>query len=121
VKARLIEAHPLLEETRNQVAIRRGPVIYCLESFDIPEQQKLSDVIIPADIQLIPEKYEVTGSTYYLLCGDALLRNTENWNNQLYREVSNEQLQTIELRFLPYYAWGNRGKGDMSVWFSLDR
>ena len=29
---RLIESHPLVEETRNEVAVKRGPVVYCLES-----------------------------------------------------------------------------------------
>ncbi|HEY4148323.1 MAG TPA: glycoside hydrolase family 127 protein, partial [Chitinophagaceae bacterium] len=28
----LVEANPLVEETRNQVAVKRGPVVYCLES-----------------------------------------------------------------------------------------
>ena len=35
--ARLIEANPLVEETRNQVAIERGPIVYCLESPDLPK------------------------------------------------------------------------------------
>ena len=35
--ARLIEANPLVEETRNQVAIKRGPIVYCLESPDLPK------------------------------------------------------------------------------------
>ena len=30
----LIEANPLVEENRNQVAVKRGPVVYCLESVD---------------------------------------------------------------------------------------
>ena len=35
--AQLMEAHPLVEEIRNQTAIRRGPIVYCLESTDLPE------------------------------------------------------------------------------------
>ncbi|HRW05617.1 MAG TPA: glycoside hydrolase family 127 protein, partial [Caldilineaceae bacterium] len=33
---RLLQSHPLVEETRNQVAVMRGPVVYCLESPDLP-------------------------------------------------------------------------------------
>ena len=36
VAVQLVEAHPLVEEARNQVAIMRGPVVYCLETVDTP-------------------------------------------------------------------------------------
>ena len=47
--AQLIEAHPLVEETRNQVAVKRGPVVYCLESCDLPVGVRVQDVKVPAD------------------------------------------------------------------------
>ena len=50
--ARLIEANPLVEETRNQVAIKRGPIVYCLESPDLPKGVRVQDVAIPADAKL---------------------------------------------------------------------
>ena len=33
---RLVEANPYVEETRNHVAVMRGPLVYCLESTDLP-------------------------------------------------------------------------------------
>ena len=30
MEAKLVEANPLVEENRNQVAVKRGPVVYCL-------------------------------------------------------------------------------------------
>lgn len=33
--ARFIEAHPLVEETLNRVAVQRGPLVYCLEPPDL--------------------------------------------------------------------------------------
>src|SRR5262249_13550828 len=32
MRPRLVEANPLVEEARNQVAVLRGPLVYCLES-----------------------------------------------------------------------------------------
>ncbi len=32
MEPQLVEAHPLVEETRNQIAVKRGPLVYCLES-----------------------------------------------------------------------------------------
>jgi len=43
MEAQLIEAHPLVEEVRNQVAVKRGPVVYCIESVDIPANRKIFD------------------------------------------------------------------------------
>ena len=45
--ARLMEANPLVEEDLNQIAIQRGPIVYCLESPDLPPGMKISDVLIP--------------------------------------------------------------------------
>ena len=41
--AQLIESHPLVEETTNQIAVRRGPVVYCLESARFAERHRLSE------------------------------------------------------------------------------
>ena len=41
MEAKLIEANPLVEETRNQVAVKRGPVVYCLESIDLPKDKNV--------------------------------------------------------------------------------
>ncbi len=49
---RLIEANPLVEETRNQVAIQRGPIVYCLESPDLPEGVRVKDVAVETDRQI---------------------------------------------------------------------
>ena len=52
--ARLMQAHPLVEEARNQVAVQRGPLVYCLESTDLPDGVRVQDVVIPRGIALKP-------------------------------------------------------------------
>jgi len=37
MKTRLMESHPLVEETFKQLAVQRGPLVYCLESADVPK------------------------------------------------------------------------------------
>ena len=39
---------------------------------------------------------------------------------QLYREIGRAGRE-LPIRLIPYYAWGNRGKGEMSVWLPLLR
>ncbi|GAB3917596.1 glycoside hydrolase family 127 protein [Mucilaginibacter boryungensis] len=120
MSAKLMESNPLVEETRNQVAVKRGPIVYCLESVDLPQGQKIFNVALPAKIDLKPELIQIDGSNIMALTGKADLRNEANWKNQLYKEVSNDK-QSVNIRLVPYYAWGNRGHVDMETWIPLDR
>lgn len=117
--ARLMEANPLVEETRNQVAVQRGPLIYCLESVDLPAGRKIFDVEIPSDINLKPEPLTIGQNHVMLLEGKANLVENSNWKGQLYRQVSQEKPQSVPVKLIPYYAWGNRGHTDMEVWMPL--
>ncbi|MDQ6479115.1 glycoside hydrolase family 127 protein [Dyadobacter sp. LHD-138] len=118
---RLIESNPLVEETRNQVAVKRGPVVYCLESMDLPKGKTIFDVAIHAKNNLKPSRMTIENSPIIGLEGQAILVDNSNWSKKLYREVSVEASKTIPVRLVPYYAWGNRGHNDMSVWLPLVR
>ena len=48
MRPRLLQANPLVEEDLNQVAVQRGPVVYCLESTDLPRETQLMDARCPA-------------------------------------------------------------------------
>ncbi len=119
MKVKLIEANPLVEETRNQVAVKRGPVVYCLESADIPQEANIFDILLPADIELKPVSDTIEGSQVMFLEGDAMSSDNQSWNNQLYREISNKEPAPVHIRLLPYYAWGNRGHTEMTVWLPI--
>lgn len=43
-------------------------------------------------------------------------RNTCVENEALYHDYEPLKEERTELTFLPYYAWSNRGEGEMSVW-----
>lgn len=117
----LMEANPLAEEIRNQVAVKRGPLVYCLESIDIEGGHEIDNVLIPADIEWIPREILVDGSRVVCLEGEAeLLAHEQSWQNQLYRPVATEK-EKVNIRLIPYYAWGNRGKTEMTVWMPLSR
>lgn len=122
MRPRLIEANPLVEEAKNQIAIKRGPIVYCLEGQDIAEGYRISDIAIPSDIALKEVPMEIEGHRFTALEGEAQVINSRKWNNQtLYREVSTQPSKKIKIRLIPYYAWDNRGKQDMSLWLNYIR
>ncbi|UCH14087.1 MAG: glycoside hydrolase family 127 protein [Bacteroidales bacterium] len=118
---KLIEAHPLVEETRNQVAVKRGPVVYCLESEDIPETKSIFDIIIPSKIDLRPGMLKINSSEIMCLKGEALLSENPEWGSLLYRELPGDDPVPVNIRLIPYYAWGNRDHSEMTVWMPLSR
>lgn len=52
---KFVEGNPRIEEVRNQVAVKRGPVVYCMESPDLPKDTKILDVYIKGETPLKAE------------------------------------------------------------------
>ncbi len=117
--ATLIESNPLVEETKNRVTVKRGPVVYCLESTDLPGHS-VFDVIIPANIILQPVPMTIANGNIMALTGQAKISENNNWKGNLYREL-NTKTNSVNIKLIPYYAWANRGKTDMTVWMNLMR
>jgi uncharacterized protein len=118
--AKLIEANPLVEATRNQVAVKRGPVVYCLESPDVDKNENVFDVAIPVNIKFTSQAEKIDNSDIMALKGIGQLIQHANWNDVLYHEINNKT-KPVNIKLIPYYAWANRGKTDMTVWMPLIR
>lgn len=117
MQPQLIEANPLVEEDKNQVAVKCGPVVYCLESPDIANGKSIDDIVIPKGIILKKAKISIDNHDLTALEGEAILRSDHSWQNKLYRKIDN-LTEKIKIRLIPYYAWGNRGKTEMTVWMN---
>ncbi|HEY4287567.1 MAG TPA: glycoside hydrolase family 127 protein [Puia sp.] len=133
----LIKANPLVEETRGQIAVRRGPVVYCLESPDLNSQPSIRasvpatssptsspstsifNIAIPANINLHPTPISIGHHHLMALDGTALLLPPSN--TQLYQPLSTTPPIPTPIRLIPYYAWANRGASDMTVWMEIAR
>jgi DUF1680 family protein len=119
MQPKLIEAHPLVEEDRGQVAIQRGPIVYCLESIDLPEGVRITDVSIPRDATLVakPEKHLPGGMN--IIEATCVAQPIRSWAGKLYRPMTSGNDRKFNTHFIPYYAWGNRGTSEMSVWLPV--
>ena len=119
LKARKLSAHPRVEEARNQVAVLRGPIVYCLESPDLPEDVRVEEVALPTNAELTPVLVEGLLGGYVALEGLGRHRPGPS-GGELYREVdAGGAEREVPLRLIPYYAWCNRGVTEMSVWLPL--
>lgn len=102
-----ISANKKVHDCAGRVAVMRGPVVYCLEGVD--NGKDLNSLRI--DIKEIGELAETEFSVPNIL----LKAYKEPESDSLYFEATDEYIET-ELKFIPYFAYENRGETDMLVW-----
>jgi DUF1680 family protein len=119
--ARLVEANPVMEFTRGQVAVMRGPIVYCLESPDLPPGVRVSEVRLPGGVVLEPRMENGRLGRITVLEGSARRDPEGSWTDLLYRTLRPSAAEAVRLRLIPYYAWANRGVSHMTVWMPLAR
>ncbi len=115
MNVRFMEANPLVEETRNQVAVMRGPVVYCLEKEDVAAPVDIFDLRISYQDTFEPAHESVLGQDIVFLKGKAYADTVQGWSS-LYRPAGKKASEVVAVRLVPYFAWGNRTFGDMAVW-----
>lgn len=121
LRPRVMVAHHFVEEATNQAAVVRGPVVYCLESADLPEGVGIESVHLP-----FPAEWQTEAGTG-LFADQVLLRTRAVTlppvvpHGALYGELVEAPGTEIDLLLVPYAHWANRGPGEMTVWLPLLR
>jgi DUF1680 family protein len=95
------------------VALRRGPIVYCLEQAD--HAAALHRVLLPADAALTArfDPGLLGGVAVVEAVGAAL--SDAGWDGELYRGDP-PAAEPCAIRAIPYAAWDNRAPGQMTVW-----
>jgi len=117
---RMVVADPLVEHTRNQVAVMRGPIVYCLESIDVPKGVRFEDICLPADAKWqVQREPDLLGGVTVLKTKAIVIDKTATKDIGRYRQVSDAQPRRIDITMVPYYAWNNREEPKMTVWLPV--
>ena len=111
-------AHPMVRMDVGRVALRRGPLVYCLEEVD-NLGHRMSQLRLPrtADLKPVPRSDLFDGVVTIVAAGSAL--ETADWQSDLYRTIA-PRANPASLTAVPYYLWSNRTKGSMAVWIAED-
>lgn len=99
---RKVEANAALTVDAGKAALQRGPIMYCAEWKD--NNGQTSNLSLPASASF-KTQYEPT-----LLNGVVVLKGQAV-------TVTDGNQQSTTLTAIPYYAWANRGEGEMQIWF----
>jgi uncharacterized protein len=104
---RRVAANDRVDADRGRVALQRGPLVYCLEWPDNPGV-RLHDLALADDAQPSYEPAPDLLGGIVVIKGDAVTLSTGAEGEQ----DSPRQPFTA----IPYFAWANRGPGEMLVW-----
>lgn len=113
-------AHPKVRQDAGQVALQRGPVVYCLEEVD--NGAELANVTLPRDSQLTATFDPELFGGVSVITGSARRYMPRVWNGALYQPQSTTVMDSTEFTFkaIPYFLWANRAPGEMRVWIRED-
>ncbi len=114
-----IVAYPAVLQNFGKVALQRGPLVYCLEDAD--QDVTVEQILLPSNVSLQERFVDDLLGGVMVIEGRALKPNLANWEGLLYRSKTlDAEYESTPIRAIPYYSWGNRKKGAMTVWM-LDK
>ncbi|NMO97270.1 glycoside hydrolase family 127 protein [Paenibacillus lemnae] len=109
-----MKGHPLVRQTAGKVAIQRGPFVYCLEEID--NGSNLHQFSLPRDAKFVVEEDPALFHGVRTITTTGVKHNANDWGEELYKRDAVLEESKIKMKFIPYYAWANRGEGEMRVW-----
>ena len=108
MEIRRVAANDKVKEDAGKIALQRGPIMYCAEWTD--NNGRACNIVLPAGISFSSEFKPGMLNGVTIIKTEATVVLTDEKENTI----------TIVKRpfvAIPYYAWANRGKGEMTVWF----
>jgi DUF1680 family protein len=94
IAPRLLHAHPRVKGHHGKAAVARGPLVYCLESTDQPQEDIFSLELDTSSLQPVWDEGLLGG-----ICA-----------------IHAKSTRNHPLILIPYHLWANRGEARMTVW-----
>jgi uncharacterized protein len=108
---RRVVADERVAADRGAVALQRGPLVYCAEWPDQPEESALFFLLEDGVPLRLEDRPELLGGVRVVTAAAKVLKQTQK---------GDVAVMESPLTAIPYYAWAHRGPGEMSVWMARD-
>lgn len=113
MEAEWMAAHPEVRANLGKVALKRGPLVYCFEEADNGPLLGALSVSTAAKPDVRIE--ETAWGPVAVVETSGWREEPEPFGDALYKRAGKAK-RPVALRAIPYYLWGNRGEGEMTVW-----
>jgi DUF1680 family protein len=106
MEARTVKANDKVEADKGRIAVERGPLVYCAEWPD--NNFNVLKVMLNKNPEFeLKNAPELLNGIQTLQSGAQIISYNEN---------GKIEVKDVNLTMIPYFAWANRGKGNMTVW-----
>lgn len=116
MEVRCVSAHTRVREDIGRAAFVRGPVCYCMEEADNGKDLALLRADVGRLSEISVETDRLLGHEIRTLKVPGFRQEASASGVALYSDYAPPVEREACLVFVPYYAWNNRGEGEMSVW-----
>ena len=106
---RRVRANQNVKADRGRVALQRGPLVYCAEWPDNPNG-KVRNLLLTPNSDLTAEFRPAFLNGVTVVKGKAQSVSRDDQGQLLHAEQ--------DFTAIPYFAWANRGRGQMAVWLA---
>ena len=111
-------ANPRVRENTGKAAVTRGPICYCLEEADNGGNLHLCRFDVRASEGTLRTQ-EIGGQPMLIMELPGFRQKLLESEAPLYTEYKPPEETPVTLKLIPYYAWANRGEGEMRVWLRV--
>lgn len=120
MSAEAIVAHPFVRADAGCVALRRGPIVYCVEQVDNPNFDVWQLMVTPK-MSLRAERAPGLLNDVVVLHGDGVAADATTGDGQLYLppRIATRAIKPVNFTAIPYCAWANREPSAMTVWLGM--
>jgi DUF1680 family protein len=112
--AERVYAHPAVRADTDRVALKRGPLVYCVEEVDNPGGP-VQLLKLPRRAELKAEQRKDLFDGIVALTAEGSRVSAAGWDGKLYRSEPPAE-EKARITALPFYLRDNRGEGSMMVW-----
>lgn len=113
MKPQLLEADAKVSEDEGMAALQCGPIVYCLEQAD--NGKELGLCRITEETEFSEKWMKIQDWKVKSFEGNGLRRQAAKQTG-LYHVLQKPVYENVTLTWIPYFAWANRGEGEMQVW-----
>ncbi|MBD2868803.1 glycoside hydrolase family 127 protein [Paenibacillus arenilitoris] len=114
LESKLIAANPLIRANAGKAAIQRGPLVYCVEETD--NGAPLASISLAEEPNLTDRFVSDLLGGCIVVEGDGLAADESEWPADKPYQPLGKRSKPVRFKAIPYYLWGNRKPGEMSVW-----
>lgn len=108
-----IESHPAVFSNAGQIALTRGPFVYCMEDADF--ETGVASISLPAD-QVLTSRLDSQLFPIPLTVIEGHCLAHEAPAAPMLYQSPRRTAHRVPFRAIPYFAWDNRSPGAMRVW-----